>query len=82
MEEAGCSWDMMMEQIQWPSILEALETVPDLTVILDHRATRLAGSSKIQFLKSKGYKDTMEKFAAMPKVYMKISMFGISDPTW
>ena len=82
MEEAGCSFDLMMEPNQYQSIFEALEQVPNLKVIVDHRGCRLAKPFNLEFLQSQEYLDAMEKFASMPNVYMKISMFGWSDPKW
>ena len=82
MEEAGCTYDLMAEPNQWPSIFEALETVPNLKVIVDHRGCRLAKPFNLEFLQSQEYLDAMKKFASMQNVYMKISMFGWSDPKW
>ena len=72
----------MSEPNQWPSIFEALEQVPKLKVIVDHRGCRLAKPFNLEFLQSQEYLDAMKKFASMPNVYMKISMFGWSDPKW
>ena len=82
MEEVGCTYDLMMEPNQYPAIFEALETVPNLKVIVDHRGCRLARPFNLEFIQSQEYLDAMKKFASMPNVFMKISMFGWSDPKW
>ena len=81
-EAAGASFDLMMEPCQYKDVFECLETVPDLTIILGHRGVQLCTPPGIEFLKSQEYWDAMKKFAARPKVYMKLSMFGYSDPKW
>ena len=72
----------MMEPCQYDSIFKLLDTVPDLTIILTHRAASMITPPSLDFIKSQQYWDAMKKFAARPKTYIKLSMFCFSDMQW
>ena len=78
MEAAGGSFDLLLNVPQYQEAADVLDTVPNLTVILDHRGW----PTSIDELNSQEYWDGLKRFAAMPNVFMKISFFANTDPQW
>ena len=78
MEQAGASFEFMLNPHQYQQAADVLDTVPNLVVIIDHRGF----PKTVEQINSQEYWDGMKRFAAMPKVYMKISFFGRTDAKW
>ena len=78
MEAAGATFDLQLFISQYSEAADVLDTVPNLTVIIDHRGW----PDNFEDLNSQEYWDGLKRFAAMPNVYMKISFFVHTDPKW